>query len=449
MYDLNRAQRALEAVDLRQGLATDEVHIRLAQGSRLNETGQRILAFYLVEMEDRGLHQVTGHSSTAQYAEDRLDLPARRTRELLGVGRKLLTLPRIDSAFCEGRLGWSKVLQLVKVACPEHEAAWLERALKSTCRELALEAKLVPAGRAPRKPGETKGLPEVRFALRTSVDVLTHQLLELAKQKLSAERGEPVDDAQCLAVMAELFLNLEEDGSVPGRNHVPSSLYRIVLHSGEDGDAGGDGGGLQAGTELGPVHIDGNEEDAELARVRSECARCDAEHVHGDDEDAAVYSEPDVRTPRALRQRVLARDDQNCRCCGSRHRLMVHHIRFRSDGGATRAWNLITLCVSCHALVHAELLVLKGQRASRIQFLDPSERRYLALLRESRRPVPLGRLSRMLGTSMSTLIEHVEPFLFRRGLVHMTPSGREAANVRRFPLSGVEPVFRGAEVASG
>ena len=64
--------------------------------------------------------------------------------------------------------------------------------------------------------------------------------------------------------------------------------------------------------------------------------------------------------------------------------------------------------------------------------LDPSERRYLALLRESSQPIPLGRLSRMLGTSVSTLIEHIEPFLFRRGLVHMTPNGREAANVRRF-----------------
>ena len=76
-----------------------------------------------------------------------------------------------------------------------------------------------------------------------------------------------------------------------------------------------------------------------------------------------------------------------------------------------------------------------GRTLERLGFdadgLDPSERRYLALLRESRRPVPLGRLSRMLGTSVSTLIEHIEPFLFRRGFVHMTPHGRKAANVRR------------------
>ena len=53
---------------------------------------------------------------------------------------------------------------------------------------------------------------------------------------------------------------------------------------------------------------------------------------------------------------------------------MVHHIRFRTRGGRTRAWNLITLCVSCHSLVH------------------------------------------------------VEPFLFGRGLVRMTPRGRLASH---------------------
>jgi len=63
--------------------------------------------------------------------------------------------------------------------------------------------------------------------------------------------------------------------------------------------------------------------------------------------------------------------------------------------------------------------------------LDPMEQRYLALLHASRRPVPLGRLARMLGASVRTLIEHVEPFLFRRGLIQMTPRGRTAANVRR------------------
>jgi hypothetical protein len=49
---------------------------------------------------------------------------------------------------------------------------------------------------------------------------------------------------------------------------------------------------------------------------------------------------------------------------------MVHHVVFRSNGGRTRAANLVTLCARCHALVHEGLLVLEGDHAERIRFLD-------------------------------------------------------------------------------
>jgi Holliday junction DNA helicase RuvB len=57
---------------------------------------------------------------------------------------------------------------------------------------------------------------------------------------------------------------------------------------------------------------------------------------------------------------------------------------------------------------------------------DPTEQRYLALLRASRLPIPLSRLARSLGTTPRTLVEHVEPWLFERGLVRTTQGGRTA-----------------------
>ena len=47
----------------------------------------------------------------------------------------------------------------------------------------------------------------------------------------------------------------------------------------------------------------------------------------------------------------------------------------------------------------------------------------MKLLHESPVPIPLGRLVRMLGTSTSTVTRTIEPFLFREGLVEMTPRG--------------------------
>ncbi len=53
-----------------------------------------------------------------------------------------------------------------------------------------------------------------------------------------------------------------------------------------------------------------------------------------------------------LREQVLRRDGSRCQCCGSRSKLEVHHKEFRSQGGDDSEENLISLCASCHSLVH-------------------------------------------------------------------------------------------------
>ena len=54
-----------------------------------------------------------------------------------------------------------------------------------------------------------------------------------------------------------------------------------------------------------------------------------------------------------LRQRVLRRDGWRCQFCGSRAQLEVHHQQFRSHSGEDREQNLITLCTSCHSVIHS------------------------------------------------------------------------------------------------
>ena len=62
--------------------------------------------------------------------------------------------------------------KLVRVAVPEHEAAWLQRALALDVRALALLAARSKEGQAPRAPGDEKGLPEIRFPVAAKVSVL-------------------------------------------------------------------------------------------------------------------------------------------------------------------------------------------------------------------------------------------------------------------------------------
>ena len=57
--------------------------------------------------------------------------------------------------------------------------------------------------------------------------------------------------------------------------------------------------------------------------------------------------------PSLTRGRVLSRDAYCCRFCNARYSLHLHHIYYRSQGGSNDEQNLITLCTSCHAVVHS------------------------------------------------------------------------------------------------
>jgi 5-methylcytosine-specific restriction endonuclease McrA len=54
------------------------------------------------------------------------------------------------------------------------------------------------------------------------------------------------------------------------------------------------------------------------------------------------------------RARVLERDGHHCRWCGTTVGVEVHHILYRSGGGAGEDRNLITLCRVHHDHVHSD-----------------------------------------------------------------------------------------------
>jgi hypothetical protein len=54
----------------------------------------------------------------------------------------------------------------------------------------------------------------------------------------------------------------------------------------------------------------------------------------------------------ALRQQVLRRDGWRCQSCGTMSNLEVHHWEFRSHSGDDSQENLITLCATCHSVIH-------------------------------------------------------------------------------------------------
>jgi 5-methylcytosine-specific restriction endonuclease McrA len=59
-----------------------------------------------------------------------------------------------------------------------------------------------------------------------------------------------------------------------------------------------------------------------------------------------------VKGYNSLRQRVLERDGWRCQNCGLSKDLQVHHVTKRSKLGDDALDNLITLCATCHQLLH-------------------------------------------------------------------------------------------------
>ena len=119
-------------LELIHGLPALEVGAHLRNASDDLGRDKRTLAFYLFDMDERRLHLVSGHPSTCYFAETQLDMEARRTRELIQVGRSLQSLTLIDDAFRDGEISWSRVVMLLPVVQRETQQGWLEYAKTAT-----------------------------------------------------------------------------------------------------------------------------------------------------------------------------------------------------------------------------------------------------------------------------------------------------------------------------
>ncbi len=309
-----------EDVVLVEGLEANEVDRRLGVSIRRGDVEHRTQAFYLCELQERGLCQAFGYPSVASYAEGRWRMGRRTARELAQVGRALKRLPQIDAAFAEGMLRWSRVRVLCRVATAETEGEWLEAEAGTTQEELE---RMVRSKRPGEGPPKGEGLPQVWFEVRARLDPVQWQGWENAMAKLRAEMGCPDDVTaeDLIAEMVRLVLATDADGNVAGRKPVDGSIYKVVV-------AERDGGATVEG-ETGSEPIDASTHEAAAS---------------------------DGVTPPALRQKVFARDDDRCRHCRSLRGLHAHHVIWRSRGGKTVLDNLITLCARCHGLVHAGLL---------------------------------------------------------------------------------------------
>jgi hypothetical protein len=111
------------------------------------EEGRWLLAAQRVRVHER-----LGYGSFLEYVERLFGYAPRFTQDRLRVAEALETLPQLAQALRSGAASWSCARELTRVATPDTEHAWLERARGHTVREVE---KLV-AGHRPRQPAKRR-----------------------------------------------------------------------------------------------------------------------------------------------------------------------------------------------------------------------------------------------------------------------------------------------------
>jgi hypothetical protein len=294
-----------------------------------------------------------GFENCADWLHWRCDLSLSACREKVRVAHALKTLPAIGSAFADGRLSYSKVRALTRVANRSNEDELVCFALRTTaarvekrCRELrcGTEQSVVEANRAHAGRSLNVYRDSVRGTLRITVELplesgeLIDKALDRAREASAASGPEfageswSAQQADALVAMARGYLTGQSEASAG-----TSENYQVTVHVDRAALAEGHG---RAGLPIESVR--------RLA--------CDAETVVivEDDQGQPLSVGRKTRTvPTAIKRALWARD-RGCRFpgCGRRRFVDAHHIRHWSAGGETCLGNLLLLCTRHHRLVH-------------------------------------------------------------------------------------------------
>ncbi|MBI4606090.1 MAG: HNH endonuclease [Planctomycetes bacterium] len=390
-------------------LSAQDLHVLLLKLHRVHCAARRTFMEALLVLEEKRAYREMGSSHIYEYSARFFGYRRTATAELLRVGRALRELGELAGAFDKGDLPYSKLQAVTRIATKETQAEWLQFARASSIKSVDLEVRdALAKGRAlPRKAGG--GLPNlpVRWILEMTRE--EQELLRTALAKARRELGErleggPVSEKDALLYLARRMLETDPEGTPRGRTERDASIYTLVYASCPSCKR------AHLKTPEGPVEV----RPEVISRLEGE-------------------AEPAGASPQAseaLRRKVLAAHGHRCARpgCGRRLGLHCHHIRPRSEGGATAPENLLALCPTCHSLVHQGLLDVFVDRSGEVRWRTkgegvevPWETRLLDLLKAPAAPESV----QILNATDGERAKHVEDAVL--ALVEWCGMPRQAA----------------------
>ncbi len=318
-----------------------------------------------------------GALSCAHWLQWRCGMNLGAARERIRVAHALAELPLISESFSEGRISYSKVRAMSRVATPKNEefllqiarhgtAAHVEKVVRNYRYTQRLEALEKENARHVQRElswcVDDAGMWVFKGRFTPEQGALIQQALEGAMDELFEERRDEPED-----VSAETPVGVDsfEPQPHPVAVRRADALERVVetYLSGTSGDrSGGDRYLVNIHTESEVLAQDGEGVESECEHagcVSAETSRrmaCDASVVRWkeSEKDEPLSIGRKARTvPPAIR-RALKRRDGGCRFPGCTCDKFVdaHHVHHWADGGETSLDNLVLLCRRHHRLVH-------------------------------------------------------------------------------------------------
>ena len=373
----------------------------------------RLLAA-IAEFDRRQGWADAGCVSCAEWLSFRVGITLVTAREKVRVARALGDLPCITAALARGRISYSKVRELTRVATPGNEDELVELALAGTashvqrivrayrrCEQAALPlAERQREGRYLSLRTDDDGMLVLEGRLPPEVGALLTRALEAAEQTLGQRASDASAEASDSDVpgdaSAEAF-----DRDVPGDASAearPASSTRST-----PGQRRADALGLVAERALAGagkaergepcqivLHVDAavlSGQQAEGGRchvedgpaLAAETARrlcCDAPTVTLVEDDSGQPLDVGRKTRRVSTAlfRALQARDQTCQFpgCERTGNLTPHHITHWAAGGATNKDNLCLLCPACHWRVHEGGFEVRGRAPDALTFFTPA-----------------------------------------------------------------------------
>lgn len=307
----------------------------------------------LAEFDRRQVSDTWGCYSPQQWLGWKCGLGYVAASERLRVARALGELPVIRDGLSRGKLSFSKVRELTRVATPATDQCLAEIA---ECATAAQVAKIVRSLRHRTAKDVVAQVENRGFSWHSDDDGSIVFTI-----KLPTEVG--------TAVVARIDAAATPQKGVPAHQRRADVFAELLL-------ADGDGDELVRPEVF--IHIEPDltafDNGVAVAAEIAECAACDGPVTTVvDTADGPVVVRKDPAPTRAQRRWLKLRHD-TCQVPGCDHDGIfdAHHVVERHLGGKTQLWNLVRLCKFHHRLVHVLGLRLTLHPDRRLEVTFPA-----------------------------------------------------------------------------